>query len=49
MAGDLERGDVRAAGENLMLLSGGGVNYWHSVIASELDRVEEGTRVRVDD
>ncbi len=30
-----------------MLLSGGGVNYWHSVIASELDRVEEGTRVRM--
>ena len=31
-----------------MLLSGGGVNYWHSVIASELDRVEEGTRVRME-
>ena len=35
-----------AVGEDLMLLSGGRVNYWHSVIASELDRVEEGTRVR---
>ena len=41
--------DPFAIGEDLMLLSGGGVNYWHSVIASELDRVEEGTRVRVDD
>ena len=30
-----------------MLLSDGGVNYWHSVIASELDRVEEGTRVEI--
>ena len=28
-----------------MLLSGSGVNYWHEVIASSLDRVEEGTRV----
>ena len=31
-----------------MLLSGGRVNYWHSVIASELDRLEEGLRVRVE-
>lgn len=31
-----------------MLLSGGGVNYWHSVIASELDRLEEGMRVRME-
>ncbi len=37
-----------AAGEDDMLLSGGGVNYWHEVIASELDRVEEGTRVRME-
>ena len=35
-------------GKNLMVLSGGGVNYWYSVIASELDRVEEGTRVRLE-
>jgi hypothetical protein len=39
--------DPFAVGEDLMLLSGGGVNYWHKVIASELDRVEEGTRVRM--
>ena len=31
-----------------MLLSSGGGNYWHSVIASEPDRVEEGTRVRME-
>ena len=31
-----------------MLLSGGRVNYWHSVIASELDRLEEGMRVRME-
>ena len=30
-----------------MLLSSGGVNYWHKVIASKLERVEEGTRVRM--
>ena len=29
-----------------MLLSSGGVNYWHEVISTELDRVTEGTRVR---
>ena len=40
--------DPFAVGEDLMLLSGGGVNYWHSVIASELDRAEEGTRVRIE-
>ena len=37
-----------AAGEDDMLLSGGGVNYWHSVIASALDRIEAGTRVRME-
>ncbi len=31
-----------------MLLLGGGVNYWHEVIASQLDRVEGGTRVRTE-
>ena len=31
-----------------MLLSGGGVNYWHSVIASEQDRVEKGSGVRME-
>ena len=31
-----------------MLLSSGGVSYWHEVIASNLDRVEEGTRVRME-
>ena len=40
--------DPFAVREDLMLLSGGGVNYWHEVIASELDRVEEGTRVRME-
>lgn len=40
--------DPFAVGEDDMLLSSGGVNYWHSVIASELDRVEEGTRVRIE-
>ena len=34
-------------GEDYMLLSGGRTNYWHEVIASELDRGEEGRRVRV--
>ncbi len=38
-------GDPFTVGEDYMLLSGGGVNYWHSVIASELDRLEEGMRV----
>ena len=40
--------DPFAVGEELMLLSSGGVNYWHEVIASALDRVEEGTRVRME-
>ena len=40
--------DPFAVGEDLMLLSGGGVNYWHEVIASELDRIEAGTRVRME-
>ena len=40
--------DPFAVGEDLMILSSGGVNYWHSVIVSELDRVEEGTRVRTE-
>ena len=40
--------DPFAVGEDLILLSGGGVNYWHKVIASALDRVEEGTRVRME-
>ena len=31
-----------------MLLSGGEVNYWHLVIASKLERVEEVTRVRME-
>ena len=31
-----------------MILSSGGVNYWHKVIASQLDRVEVGTRVRTE-
>ena len=31
---------------NCLLLSGGGVNYWHKIISTELDRVTEGTRVR---
>ncbi|MBR5366400.1 MAG: carbohydrate ABC transporter substrate-binding protein, partial [Clostridia bacterium] len=39
--------DPFAVGEDLMLLSSGGLNSWHEVIASALDRVEEGTRVRM--
>ena len=39
--------DPFTVGEDLMILSSGGVNYWHEVIASALDRVEEGTRVRL--
>ena len=39
--------DPFAVGEDLTLLSGGGVNTWHAVIASELDRIEEGTTVRM--
>ena len=37
-----------AVGEDLTLFSGGGVNYWHSIIASELDRVEKGSGVRME-
>ena len=40
--------DPFAVGEDDILLSGGGVNYWHEVIASALDRVDEGTRVRME-
>lgn len=39
--------DPFAVGEDYMLLSGSGVNYWHKIISTELDRVEEGTRVRM--
>ena len=35
-----------AIGADEVLVSGG-VNYWHKIITSELDRVEEGTRVRL--
>ena len=31
-----------------MFLSSDGVNYWHKVIASKLELVEEGTRVRME-
>ena len=41
-------GSPFAVGEDLMLLSSGGVNYWHKVIASKLERVEEGTRIRME-
>ena len=34
-------------GEDEVLLSSGGVSYWHQVIVTELDRVNEGTRVRM--
>ena len=37
--------DPFAVGEELIFLSSGGVNYWHKVIASTLERVEEGTRI----
>jgi hypothetical protein len=36
-----------AVGADKILVSGG-VNYWHKIIASELDRVVEGTRVRME-
>ena len=35
-----------AVGDDLVLLSNSGINYWHQVIVTELDRVEEGMRVR---
>ncbi len=40
--------DPFAVGEDLMLLSSCEVNYWHSIIASELDRVEKGSGVRME-
>ena len=38
--------DPFAIGAENVLVSGG-VNYWHKIIASNLDRVGEGTRVRL--
>jgi len=33
--------------DDLVLVSSGSLNYWHKIITTELDRVEEGTRVRM--
>ena len=32
----------------LVLVNTGTLNYWHKIIVTELDRVEEGTRVRME-
>ena len=34
-------------GDDLVLVNCGTLNYWHKIILTELDRVEEGTRVRM--
>ena len=34
--------------ENHLHVSTGTLNYWHKIITTELDRVEEGTRVRME-
>ena len=34
--------------DDLVLVSTGTLNYWHKIIVTELDRVEDGTRVRVE-
>ncbi|MCR5681577.1 MAG: extracellular solute-binding protein, partial [Clostridiales bacterium] len=33
--------------DDLVLVSAGSLNYWQKIITTELDRVEEGTRVRM--
>ena len=33
---------------DLVLVNSGTLNYWHKIIVTELDRVEEGTRVRME-
>ncbi|MBR6934216.1 MAG: hypothetical protein IKH41_01870 [Clostridia bacterium] len=35
-------------GDDLVLVNTGTLNYWHKIITTELDRVEEGTRVRIE-
>ena len=34
--------------DDLVLVNSGTLNYWHKIITTELDRVEEGTRVRME-
>ena len=34
--------------DDLVLVNSGTLNYWHKIIVTELDRVEEGTRVRME-
>ena len=34
--------------DDLVLVSAGSLNYWQKIITTELDRVEEGTRVRTE-
>ena len=34
--------------DDLVLVNTGTLNYWHKIILTELDRVEEGTRVRME-
>ena len=35
-------------GDDLVPVNSGTLNYWHKIIVTELDRVEEGTRVRME-
>jgi len=37
-----------AVPDDLVLVSSGSLNYWQKIIVTELDRVEEGTRVRME-
>lgn len=32
--------------DDFVLVNSGTLDYWHKIITTELDRVEEGTRVR---
>ncbi len=34
--------------DDLVLVNSGTLNYWSKIITTEFDRVEEGTRVRIE-
>ena len=34
--------------DDLVLVNSGTLNYWQKIITTKLDRVEEGTRVRME-
>lgn len=34
--------------DDLVLVNSGTLNYWHKIIVTKLDRMEEGTRVRME-